>query len=69
MTLEVYLPPLEENTLQRLHLEATGKVIRVDAGEECRGFAATAPFTLREKVGKASTFSPPRIRMEAYYAN
>src|ERR1700680_2559393 len=42
LSLEVYLPPLERNTMQRLHLEAAGKVIRVDVGEESSGSAATA---------------------------
>jgi PilZ domain len=48
LSLEVVLPPLEGNTMQRLHLEARGKVIRVEAEEESSGFAATAPFGLHE---------------------
>jgi hypothetical protein len=48
LSIEIHVPPLERNSSQRLYLEATGKVIRVAAGEESRGFAATAPFALRE---------------------
>jgi hypothetical protein len=48
LSLEIHIPPLERNTSQLLYLEATGRVIRVAAGEESRGFAATAPFALRE---------------------
>jgi hypothetical protein len=55
LSLEIYLPPLESNTLQRLHLDAAGKVIRVEAGEESSGFAATAPFALHEVVDESST--------------
>jgi hypothetical protein len=48
LSLEVHIPPLERNTPQSLYLEAAGKVIRVEAGEEYSGFAATAPFALHE---------------------
>ena len=48
LSLEIPIPPLERNTSQCLYLKATGRVIRVAAGEESRGFAATAPFALRE---------------------
>jgi hypothetical protein len=59
LSLEVILPPLERNTMQRLHLEAAGKVIRVEAGEESSGFAATAPFALHEMVSKSSISVAP----------
>lgn len=55
LSFDVYLPPLETNTLQRPHLEAAGKVIRVEVGEESSGFAATAPFALHEVLSKSST--------------
>lgn len=58
LSLEIYLPPFERNTLQRLHLEAAGKVIRAAAGEESRGFAATAPFALREVMPEHLGVSP-----------
>jgi PilZ domain len=48
LSLEVHIPPLERNTSQRLYLEAAGRVIRVEAGEEYSGFAAAAPFALHE---------------------
>ena len=50
LSLEAYLPALERNTRQRLYLAGTGRVIRVEAGGEYSGFAATAPFALREAM-------------------
>ena len=52
ISLEVHLSPLE-NTLHRLRLEATGRIIRVGNGEES-GFAALSRFDLHEVAVAAS---------------
>lgn len=65
LSLEIHLPPLERNVLQRLQLEATGRVMRVEEGEGYRGFASSAPFALYEAVCKSPSWASALIRMEA----
>lgn len=48
--LEIHLPPLERNTLQRVRLESTGKVIRVTEMAQEAGFAVSGPFTLHDNL-------------------
>jgi hypothetical protein len=48
--LEVYLPPLERNTSQRLRLEASGRVIRLGETKEGRGFAAAYKRSLVREI-------------------
>lgn len=50
LDLEVHLPPFERNTLQRLQLKATGKVIRVTETAQEAGFAVASPFTLHDNL-------------------
>jgi hypothetical protein len=50
VSLEVYLPPLERNTSQRLRLEASGKIIRLAETEEGRGFAAVYKRSLVREI-------------------
>lgn len=46
--LEIHLPPLERNTLQRVRLEGTGKVIRVTQRAGHTGVAVRGEFTLHD---------------------
>jgi hypothetical protein len=46
--LEIHLPPLERNTLQRVRLQATGKVVRVTQRAEQTGVAVRGEFTLHD---------------------
>jgi PilZ domain len=48
--LEIHLPALERNTLQRVQLKSTGKVIRVAVMAREAGFAVRGPFTLHEQL-------------------
>jgi hypothetical protein len=48
--LEIHLPPLERNTLQRVRLDSTGKVIRVAEMARRAGFAVSGPFTLHDHL-------------------
>jgi hypothetical protein len=48
--LEIHLPPLERNTLQRVRLESTGKVIRVTEMAQQAGLAVSGPFTLHDHL-------------------
>jgi hypothetical protein len=64
LSLEVYLPPLERNTMQRLHLEAAGKVIRVDVGGGIQWVCCNRPFALH-KWSASHHLDLGLIRMEA----
>ena len=46
--LEIHLPPLERNTLQRVRLQATGKVIRVTEKTGQAGVAVRGEFSLHD---------------------
>jgi hypothetical protein len=50
VSLEIHLPALERNTLQRVQLKAKGKVIRVAVLAREEGFAVRGPFSLHENV-------------------
>ena len=58
VSLEIHLPSLERNTLQRVQLKSTGKIVRVVMAREA-GFAMRGPFTLHdnffEGVGSQGT--------------
>ena len=45
--LEIHLPSLERNTLERVQLKSTGKIVRVVTAGEA-GFAMRGPFTLHD---------------------
>jgi hypothetical protein len=48
--LEIHLPPLERDTLQRVRLKSTGKVIRVTEMAQDAGFAVSGSFTLHDDL-------------------
>lgn len=59
VSLEVQLPPLERNTLQRLQLKASGKVTRSSEDGEGVGIALSARFSLEEGIPAASLAGLP----------
>jgi len=69
VSLEIHLPPLERNALQRLRLEAKGRVVRVAGADEDSGFAATSHFELHEiGFNVRALLSPPRMTLLSAYA-
>ena len=48
--IEIHLPPLERNALQRVRLQTKGKVIRVAEGVEQAGVAVRGVFTLHDNL-------------------
>lgn len=48
VSLEIHLPPLERETLQRVRLQSTGKVIRATQTPGEAGFAVSGAFTLHD---------------------
>jgi hypothetical protein len=48
LSLEIHLPPLERNTVQRVQLQATGKVVRVTQSAGQEGVAVRGEFTLHD---------------------
>lgn len=59
VSLEVHLPPLERNTLQRLVLKASGKVARASENEQGFGIALGARFLLWDVVPASSMVGLP----------
>jgi hypothetical protein len=59
VSLEVQLPPLERNTLQRLLLKASGKVTRASENEKGLGIALSGTFSLQEVLPASSAASLP----------
>jgi hypothetical protein len=57
--IEIPLPPLERNSLQRVRLQSKGKVLRVTRKDEQTGVALSAQFTLHDnclqEVGSQQT--------------
>ena len=48
--IEIHLPSLERNTLQRVQLQTKGKVIRVTERAEQAGVAVRGEFTLHDNL-------------------
>jgi len=62
VSLEIHLPPLERNDLQRLRLEAKGRVTRVTSTGQDSGFAATSRFELYEMASLSACARPQDSR-------
>jgi len=56
--LEIHLPTLERNTVQRVQLKSTGKVMRITEIARESGFAVVGQFTLHDKLNDALRFMP-----------
>lgn len=52
VSLEIHLPALERNTLERVQLKSTGKVIRVVRTARETGIAVRGPCTLHDNVSQ-----------------
>ncbi len=58
VNLEIHLPTLERNAVQRVQLKSTGKVIRVAEMALESGFAVGGHFTLHDKPNEALRVVP-----------